>query len=48
VFSESGIERFLEDMQKLSDFFVEGFWGGSAEDVAERPDMASPVTGGAA
>ena len=31
VFERAGFERFLEDMQKLSDFFVERFWLGSPE-----------------
>jgi len=42
VFTPEGCDRFLEDMQKLSDFFVERFWGGSPEDETNWPDMASP------
>ncbi len=40
VFTEGGFERFLEDMEKLSDFFVERFWRGSPEDTGDRPDVA--------
>ena len=42
VFTKAGFDRFLEDMQKLSDFFVEQFWGGSPEDTGDRPDAALP------
>lgn len=38
VFTRPGFDRFLEDMQKLSDFFVERFWGGSLEDSGKRPE----------
>jgi hypothetical protein len=31
VFTHQGRDRFLEDMQKVSDFFVERFWRGSPE-----------------
>ena len=31
VFMQTGFDRFLEDMQKLSYFFVERFWQGSPE-----------------
>ena len=49
VFTQAGFDRFLEDMQKLSDFFVERFWQGSPEDTGNRPDIASPeeAAGGA-
>jgi hypothetical protein len=40
VFTVAGVDRFLDDMQKLSGFFVERFWGGSLEDVSDRPDVA--------
>jgi hypothetical protein len=33
VFAPDGLDRFLEDMQKLSDFFVQRFWKGSPEDL---------------
>ena len=33
IFTSNGVDRFFEDMQKLSDFFVQRFWGGSPEDV---------------
>lgn len=42
VFTETGFERFLEDMGKLSDFFVERFWRGSPEDTANRPNVTAP------
>jgi len=42
VFTGAGFDRFLEDMQKLSDFFVERFWRGSPEDTMDRPDAAAP------
>ena len=42
VFTKAGFDRFLEDMQKLSDFFVERFWGGSPEHTGDRPDAALP------
>ena len=42
VFTREGCDRFLEDMQKLSDFFVERFWGGSPEDQDQWPDVAAP------
>lgn len=45
VFTRAGFERFLEDIQKLSDFFVERFWRGSPEDMGDRPDAASPEGG---
>jgi len=49
VFRRTGFDRFLEDMQKLSDFFVERFWQGSPEDTGDRPDVTSPegAAGGA-
>ena len=49
VFTRAGFDGFLEDMQKLSDFFVERFWQGSPEDTGDRPDVASPerAAGGA-
>jgi hypothetical protein len=45
VFTEAGFERFLEDMAKLSDFFVERFWLGSPEDTGDRPDVTAPEIG---
>lgn len=45
VFTRSGCDRFLEDMQKLSDFFFKRFWRGSPEDTVDRPDAASPEGG---
>jgi hypothetical protein len=41
VFTLSGCDRFLEDMQKLSDFFVERFWGGASEDLGDPPNGVS-------
>lgn len=45
VFTREGCDRFLEDMQKLSDFFVERFWRGSPEDLGDWPDTVSPEGG---
>ena len=45
VFTREGCDRFLADMQKLSDFFVERFWGGSPEGLGDWPDTASPEGG---
>lgn len=42
VFTEAGFDRFLEDMGRLSDFFVERFWRGSPEDTDDRPDATAP------
>ena len=42
VFTPDGVDRFLEDMQKLSDFFVQRFWGGSPEDLGNGPDPPPP------
>jgi hypothetical protein len=42
IFTEDGFERFLEDIGKLSDFFVERFWRGSPEDTDDRPDVTAP------
>lgn len=42
IFTEAGFERFLEDMGKLSDFFVARFWRASPEDTANRPDITAP------
>ena len=42
VFAQSGYDRFFEDMQKLSEFFVEHFWAGSPEDMEDRPNAAAP------
>jgi len=42
IFTDAGFERFLEDMGKLSDFFVERFWRGSPEDTGARPDVTAP------
>ena len=44
IFTDAGFERFLEDMGKLSDFFVERFWRGSPEDTGARPDVTAPET----
>ncbi len=43
VFAREGCDRFLEDMQKLSDFFVERFWRGSHEDLGDWPNTAPPA-----
>ena len=48
VFAKAGFDRFLEDMQKLADFFVERFWAGSPEDTGDRPDAALPDEGAGA
>jgi hypothetical protein len=45
IFTDTGFDRFLEDMGKLSDFFVERFWRGSPEDTGDRPDVTAPDTG---
>ena len=45
VFSGPGIDRFLKDMQKLSDFFSDRFWRGSPEDIGDRPNTAMPEGG---
>ena len=45
VFTLSGCDRFLDDMQKLSDYFDEAFWRDSPEDVSDRPDTALPREG---
>lgn len=45
VFTRAGCDRFLEDVQKLSDLFVERFWKGSPEDTGDRPDAVSPEGG---
>ncbi len=42
IFTEAGFGRFLEDMGRLSDFFVERFWRGSPEDADDRPDVRAP------
>ncbi len=42
IFRAAGFERFLDDMGKLSDFFVERFWRGSPEDTGDRPDVTAP------
>jgi len=42
IFTDAGFERFLQDMGKLSDFFVERFWRGSPEDTGDRPDVTAP------
>jgi hypothetical protein len=42
VFTRVGLDHFLEDMDKLSDFFHERFWAGSPEDIGDRPDAARP------
>jgi hypothetical protein len=34
IFTHDGFDRFLEDMHKLSTFFLETFWRGSPEDTA--------------
>ena len=41
IFTEGGFERFLEDMAKLSDFFVARFWRGSPEDTHDRRDVTA-------
>lgn len=43
VFARAGFERFLEDAEKLSAFFVNHFWGGSVEDTRDRPNAALPA-----
>jgi hypothetical protein len=45
VFTRAGFERFLGDTEKLSDFFIERFWGGSPEETRDRPDAALPNGG---
>lgn len=45
VFTPDGVDRFLKDMQKLSDFFVQRFWRGSLEDLGSWPDTPSPESG---
>jgi hypothetical protein len=45
VFTPEGVDRFLEDMQKLSDFFLQQFWGGSPEDLHSWSDIP-PTAGG--
>ncbi len=45
IFTDAGFERFLEDMGKLSDFFVERFSRGSPEGIGDRPDVTAPETG---
>lgn len=45
VFTQGSFYRFLDDMQKLSDFFVERFWAGSPEDTGDRPDVVPPEGG---
>ena len=45
VFVRAGLDRFLEDMQKLGNFFFEHFWSGSPEDTNARPDAAVPPEG---
>lgn len=42
LFSVPGFESFLEDMQKVIDFFVNKFWRGSPEDVEHQPRPAFP------
>ena len=43
VFTRTGFERFLEDMQKLADFFVKRFWQGSPEGMDEKPAPTLPA-----
>jgi len=43
VFTLAGFERFLEDVEELSAFFVDHFWRGSPDDTQDRPDAALPV-----
>jgi hypothetical protein len=38
VFTRSGCDHFLEDMEKLEKFFMNRFWRGSPEDIIEQPD----------
>ena len=42
VFTRVGLDHFLEDMDKLSDFFHNQFWAGSPEDIMGRPDATKP------
>jgi hypothetical protein len=42
IFTNPGFERFLEDMDELSNFFVDRFWRGSPEDSGDRPDVTAP------
>lgn len=44
IFTDGGFERFLEDMQELSDFFVYRFWVGSPEDISARPKVSTQGT----
>ena len=43
VFTRAGFDRFSEDIQKLSGFFVERFWRGSPEDTGDLPDKGSAL-----
>jgi hypothetical protein len=45
VFTIEGFEDFLQDMAKLTDFFVDRFWAGSPEDTGDRPDITAPERG---
>jgi hypothetical protein len=42
IFAEARFERFLADMGRLSDFFVERFWHRSPEATDDRPDVTEP------
>lgn len=42
VLTDAGFDRFLEDMAKLTDVFVERYWAGSPEDTGDRPDVTAP------
>jgi hypothetical protein len=42
VFTNDGFDRFLDDMQKLTDFFVQRFFARSWEAPTDRPDQAVP------
>ena len=41
VFTIAVFEGFLQDMSKLTDFFVDRFWAGSPEDTGNRPDIGA-------
>lgn len=41
VFERSGYDLFLEDMEKLHNFF-QRFWRGSPEDIENRPNAVTP------
>jgi hypothetical protein len=45
VFTRGGFERFLNDMGKITDFFVRRFWRGSPENTDGRPGATLPEGG---